>query len=110
MAEILVSHRPELTVEQAIDLFSRQFAGDYEVYKYWGPGRDFVVKKNGRTAVGVRLKQQENQTSFVFTPFTPSILFNLLFGGLLSYILLRPGWKRLEGEVGDFIQSSSEIG
>jgi len=108
MAEIVVAHRPDLTVERAAEVFRSHFGETYEVYNTSIWGRDFVVKKNGRTAVGIRLKQQD-ETSFIFTPFTPSFLFNFMFSGILSYLLLRPGWKAMEKEVAQFIRSSADL-
>jgi len=108
MAEIVVAHRPDLTVERAVEVFRSHFGETYEVYNTSIWGRDFVVKKNGRTAVGIRLKQQD-KTSFIFTAFTPSFLFKMMFSGLLSYLILRPGWKAIEGEVAHFIRNSADL-
>ena len=114
MAEVTVGHYPEWTVKSAMEVFRRHFAGKYDVYEFpssWlmgqlGRRRDFIVKKSGWTAVGVRLKQEPNATSFVFTPYVPSVTCQFLWflGGLLpGYVLLRPGWQALEDEVRSFL-------
>ena len=34
------------------------------------------------------------------------VFYTLLFGGLLSYLFLRPQWKALEAEVAEFIRTA----
>ena len=109
MAVVTVAHQPELTPEKVMDVFSRHFPQEFEVYKTGFFGRDFVVKKNGWTGVGVKLKQDTNGTSFVFTALMPNVLLNLLFGGLLSFVLLRASWKGLERDVREFIENAPDF-
>jgi hypothetical protein len=58
----------------------------------------------------VRLKQEQDATSFVFTAMIPNPILQGLFGGLLSALFLRKSWKALEAEVGSFIQGYPEFG
>ena len=108
MATRTVGHHPELTAEQAMDVFSRHFT-DYEVYKTMFLNRDFLVKKSGWTGVGVRLKQESNYTTFIFTPLIPNFLLQMLGGGVIAYLVLRSNWKALEDEVASFIEKAPQF-
>ena len=109
MAKVDVGHHPELTVDQAIQLFRNHFGTKYEVYPTKLLRRDLVVKRSGWTAVGVKLEQQQNSTSFVFTAFIPSVLLQLFFGSLVAILILRSTWKNMEAEVQSFIEGASEF-
>jgi len=111
MAKVTVAHHPELTVETAMEVFRTHFGERYDVYStkpLVGPTA-IVVKKSGRTAVRVILKQGQNDTTFVLFPFAPSAIFNLLFMGLITVLFLRPSWKAMEDEVRLFIENASEF-
>ena len=109
MAVIKTAHHPELTPERVIRVFDGHFAGKYEVYKTRFAGRDFVVKKSDWTGVGVKLKQDSEGTSFVFSGLMPNIILNMLVGGLIAVLFLRPRWKALEEEVRVFIENAAEF-
>ena len=109
MATITIGHHPELTAERALEVFSSHFADKYEVYMTKLLGRDFAMKKSGWTAVGVKLRQDKEETKFVFTAFMPSMIFQLLFGGLIAMLFLRPSWKALEEEVRVFIENAADF-
>ena len=109
MAIVSIGNRPDLTPEQAQEVFAQRFAGKYEVVHSNAVRRDFIVKKSGWSGVGVRLKQDKTGTSFVFTGLMPNMLLQVLFGGLASYQFLRSSWKELEAEVSEFIQSAPEF-
>ena len=106
MATVTVTHRPELTAEQAMEAFGEHFAGKYKVHKARLIGWDFVVKKSEWTGVGVKLKQEENSTTFDFSPFMPSWIVRALVG---QFQWIRPGWDEMEEEVASFIESASEF-
>jgi hypothetical protein len=109
MAIVNIGNQPELTAEQAREVFAEHFAGKYEIVRSNAMRRNFIVKKSGWSGVGVRLKQEKTGTSFVFTGIMPNMLLQLLFGGVASYLFLRPSWKELEAEVTEFIQSAPEF-
>ncbi len=109
MAIIPIGHQPELTAGEAQQIFAKHFDGKYGVTTASYRNRDFIVKKDGMSGVGVRLKQEKDKTSFVFTPTMPSIWMQALFGGLLSYLVLRKTWKELESEVQTFIATAPEF-
>ena len=109
MAIVTIPHNPQLTKEQAFEAFQRHFAATYEVYPAKGRRRDLIVKKSNWSGVGVRLKQEKDKTSFVFTAMMPNLMLQALFGGLFSYLILRSEWKRLEREVVDFIETAPEF-
>jgi hypothetical protein len=109
MAIVSIGNRPDLTPEQAREVFAQQFEGKYEIVRSNAMRRDFIVKKSGWSGVGVRLKQDKTGTSFVFTGLMPNMLLQVLFGGIGSYLFLRSSWKELEAEVSEFIQSAPEF-
>jgi hypothetical protein len=109
MAIVTIPQNPELTKEQALEAFQRRFAATYEVYPTKLAKRDLIVKKSNFAGVGVRLKQEKEKTSFVFTAMMPNVIMQALFGGLFSYLILRSEWKRLEAEVTEFIESAPEF-
>ena len=109
MAIVSIGNRPDLTPEQAQEVFAQHFAGKYEVVRSNAVRRNFIVKKSGWSGVGVRLKQDKTGTTFVFTGLMPNMVLQVLFGGLASYLFLRSSWKELEAEVLEFIQSAPEF-
>jgi hypothetical protein len=110
MATITIRHRPDLTPQEAEQIFRDQFAGKYEVYPTSIRTRDFVVKKSEWSGVGVRVKQEKDSTTtFVFTAMMPNMILNGLFGGLIAYLFLRKEWKALEAEVSDFIDNTTAL-
>lgn len=104
MATIDIGKRPDVTVDSAVEAFQRHFAGKYEVYTTMLPMRDFVVKKSGSVGVSLRLKQDDDGTTFVYTGFTPSAIIRAVTGAI-GYLIFRGGMTALEGEVAAFIQS-----
>jgi hypothetical protein len=109
MATITIGHLPELTAEDAMETFARRLAGRYEVYTASFKSRDFVLKKSDWQGVGVRLKQEPDKTTFVFTALLPNSYIQGYAGGLVSYVFLRSRWKELEQEVADFIATCPEF-
>jgi len=109
MATMTIGYLPELTKEQAREIFARGFAGKYEVMNTPVMRRDFVVKKSGWAGVGVKLKQESDKTTFVYTALMPNLLLQIIFGGLASYLFLRSSWKALEQEVSEFIAAAPEF-
>ena len=109
MAIVRVAHRPNLTPERAMFAFERNFHSKYKIYKSGVMLRDFVVRKNSWTGVGVQLKQGDDETHFVFTAMMPSIILNILFGGLIAFLFLRPSWKALENDVREFIETAADF-
>ena len=104
MAIITIGHQPELTKEQVQAVFAERFAGEFEIVRSNAIKRDFIIKKNNWTGVGMRLKQEKNSTTLIFTAMMPNLLLNTLFSGLFSYALLRKGWKEMELEIAGFIR------
>jgi hypothetical protein len=104
MATISIGSKRELTTEQALETFQRHFSGKYQVYATKLRMRDFIVKKSDWAGVGVKVKQEKDKTTFVFTAMMPNMLYRALFSGLVSYLFLRSSWKTLEDEVAAFIE------
>lgn len=109
MATVSIGYLPELTKEQAREIFAQGFAGKYEITDTPALRRDFVVKKSGWAGVGVRLQQEKDKTTFVYTAMMPNLLLQAIFGGLASYLFLRSSWKALEQEVAEFIAQAPEF-
>ena len=109
MATISIGHRPDLTKEQVQQIFAQRFH-DCEIIGSNAVNRDFIIKKNGWTGVGVRVKQNnDGTTTFVFTALMPNVLLQTLFGGLFAYVLLRTSWKEMELQVAGFIRLAPEF-
>ena len=109
MAIISIGSKPDLTKDQTREIFARHFEGKYEIVRSNAMKRDFIVKKSGWAGVGVRLKQEKTGTSFVFTGLIPNVALQVLFGGLVAYLFLRPSWKALEAEIAQFIETAPEF-
>ena len=109
MAIVKVAHRPNLTPERAMFAFERHFHREYKVQKSGVMLRDFVVRKNSWTGVGVQLKQDGGETFFVFTAMMPSVILNIFFGGVIAYFFLRPSWQALENDVRKFIETAGDF-
>ena len=119
MATVVVAHQPELTVEDAADVFSRHFAGTYEVQHQPIPG-SFAVRKSRWTALNVSLVQREDSTSFTFTRIIPLLFWVLvalgfwigligLIVGVIVWILLRRNWIVMEDEITSLLLNASEF-
>ena len=106
MATVSIPARPDLTAEEAQQAFAQHFAGTYEVYATKMRNRNFIVKKSNWSGVGVKVKQEDDKTTFVFTALMPNVILQALFGGLFSYLILRGEWKTLEAEVAQFIETA----
>jgi hypothetical protein len=109
MAAISIGPVPDLTVNHAMEAFGDHFGGKYEVYRTKIRNRDFILRKNDHTGVGVRLKQEPGETTFVFTGMMPNLMMQALFGGIASYFFLRSTWKQIEAEVADCILTRPEF-
>jgi hypothetical protein len=105
MARVKIAHKPELTKEQAQEIFAQHFSKTYRVERYRKPMRDFAIVKNPFVGVAVKLEQKNDETRFVFNAFAPRWWAAALFGVLLSAILGRG----LTAEVTQFIESAPEF-
>ena len=121
MATVVVAHKPELTPEDSAEVFSRHFAGKYEVQPQYFPG-SFVLRKSRWAALNVSLVQRENSTSFTHTRKIPLYFYlalvvvliitspiGALIVGVLGYIFMRRNWKVMEEEVTWLLLSASEF-
>lgn len=66
-------------------------------------GGDFAVKKSGWAGVAIRLKQEQDATTFVYAGFMPSAFLRAALLALIGYPVLRPKWQEMEKEVESFI-------
>jgi hypothetical protein len=105
MAVATIAHKPELTKEQAQELFRRHFDGRYSVEEFRGPFRDFAVVKNPFVGVAVKLEQGANETKFVYTGLAPRWWARVMLGALLGMFL----WNGLTSEVKQFIETAPEF-
>lgn len=111
MKVVSVGHHPELTLESAMEIFRKHFAGKYEVYKPRHRHGFFIVKKSIWAGVRVEPRQDKKKdaTSFVFSAWIPSDFLNALLMGLIAWVILRPQWKILEEEIKSFIENAPEF-
>ena len=109
MSDIQIAYRPELTRRDLLSLFKEQFGHVYDLYETRRFGRDFVVKKNNLSTIGVTLRQDPGRTVINLHPFSASMMLNMLLGSYLASLMLRPLWKNLEKEIGRFVLMSAEL-
>ena len=119
MATVVVAHKPELTVEDTAEVFSRHFAGRYEV-QHEPMRRRFIIRKSRWTSLNVSLVQREDSTSFMVNGRIPLLFYGLivlgflwLIGavivGIIGWIYLRRNWKVMEDEVTSLLLSANEF-
>ena len=100
-------------------MFSRHFAGTYEVQLQPTPG-SFILRKNRWASLKVSLVQREDITFFRFNRKIPLVFYVLvglvfwigligLIGGVIGWMLLRRNWKEMEGEVTSLVLSAREF-
>jgi hypothetical protein len=105
MPKVTVAHNPQLTKDQAQELFARHFAGTYTVHPFKGPFRDFVVQKSAFVGVAVKLDQSEKETKFVFNGMSPAWWARATMGALLGLFI----WKGITNEVEQYIRTAPEL-
>jgi hypothetical protein len=107
MAVKEIAYKPDLTKEQAEEIFRQHFAGKYKVEDFKGWFRDFVVTKNPYVGVAVKLEQddEEKTTKFVYSGIAPAMWARVLLGNVLGILL----WNSLTNEVEAFIESAPEF-
>jgi len=119
MATVVVAHKPELTLEDTVEVFSRHFAGTYEVQHQPTSG-SFVVRRSRWAALNVSLGQRVDSTSFTFTGRIPMLFYVLvvlgfvigiigLIAAVIAYILLRRNWRVMEEEVTSLLLSANDF-
>jgi hypothetical protein len=105
LAVITIPHKPELTKEQAQELFAKHFAGKYKVEDFKGPFRDFMVVSNPFTGVAIKLEQGDNETKFVYAGLAPRWWARVLLGGLIGFLF----WNRITNEVEEYMRTAPEF-
>lgn len=106
MAVATIAHKPQLTKEQAQDIFTKHFAGKYKVHEFKGLFRDFVVEKNPWVGVALKLEQTDTETKqLVYAGLAPKWWARALMGGLIGVFL----WNGLTNEVQQFISTAPEF-
>ena len=109
MATVTVAHHPDLTLENATEVFKEHFGDKYEVSQTDSLGglRRIVLEKSQWTAAYVSLAQATGKTSFVFGGFMPSWVSRIPIVGLIVTLFLRTSWKEIEEEVETFIKGAA---
>lgn len=115
MAKVIVGHHPDLTPQDAMEVFERHFAGKYEVYmnkSLFLPNRDFVVRKSAWTAAVFSLKQTGDETAFTFIVTAPSVVRRVI--GVAFFLLIwalasRRAYRKMEDEMKSFIENAEEF-
>ena len=101
-----IAHHPEMTWEQAMEVFKKEFGDRYKVYSAKRtPMRDFVVQKNGFVGVSMRLVQTKDETKLVYSGFSPSLLARMVVGPLIAIFF----WNALTNEIKAFIERAPEF-
>lgn len=105
MAIATIAHKPELTKEQAQEIFAKHFAGKYKVHEFKGFFRDFVVEKNPWVGVGLKLEQTGTETKLVFNGMAPKWWARALLGALFGFFL----WNGVTNDVKQLIETAPEF-
>jgi len=108
MAVKEIAYKPELTKEQAEEIFRGHFEPKYQIEHWRGVvPRDFMVTKNPWVAVALKLEQDENaqKTKFVYAGLAPRWWARAMMGTLLGVFL----WQGLTKEIEAFIDSAPEF-
>jgi hypothetical protein len=114
LAVSTIAYKPELTKEQAKEIFGRHFEGKYTVEDWKGvlvgARRDFVLVKSAFVGVSVKLEQGRDQTKFVYVGYAPKLWARALTGlGLFAVVMNYLLWNGLTNEVKDFIETAAEL-
>jgi hypothetical protein len=109
MAVVHIKHHPELTAEKVVEIFKKGFAGKYEVYLAKSGMRDFTIKKSSMIGLSVKLKQEKDKTTFIYTGMVPSALMALLFAGIWYSLIMRSKYQAVMNEVKTFIENVPEF-
>lgn len=108
MAVREIAHKPDLTKEQAQEIFRKHFeAAGYSVEEFKGPFRDFMIVKSPFVGVAIKLEQDpaDNKTKLVYSGLCPRLWARMLLGGLIGFLF----WNGLTNEVESFIESAPEF-
>jgi hypothetical protein len=107
MAVKEIAYKPELTKQQAEEIFRKHFEPKYKVEDFTGPFRDFTVTKNAFVGVALKLEQDagDQKTKFVYGGLAPRWWARVLLGALIGVFL----WQGLTKEVEAFIDSAPEF-
>ena len=115
---VTVAHHPELTWQNAMEIFHKHFGTKYKVRKIKRTvARHFIICRSPLIGIRVKLDQNEGKTSFVFDGDAPNALLAVLFwmglGILISTIIyltvLKPKLKAMENEVKSYIENAPEF-
>jgi hypothetical protein len=105
MASEMIKLNPGLTKEKLQEIFSKQFAGKYEVYSTKWPNFDFVVKKSAFAGVFVKLKQKKDKTEVVYFQDAPNALVRASVGVLIKILAGKDVFK----DVTNLLKTSPEL-
>jgi hypothetical protein len=100
-----IAHKPDLTKEQAQEVFRKGFEGKYTVEDFWGPFRDFMIVKNPFTGVAIKLEQTGSETKLVYAGVAPRLWARMLLGGLIGFLF----WNAITNEVEEFMKNAPEF-
>jgi len=118
VASVTIAHHPELTAEDLVAIFQKQFGGKYEIIPTpRQPLFDLIVRRSAWTGIFVHLKQTRDKTKLVFWGNPPSawarliVVFSvfasfLLFGLVFWQLLV---WKEMTDEVRAFIETADQF-
>lgn len=101
---------PNLTKSELLAIFEEGFQGRYRVYASNLPAVDVAVRKSGLIGIALRLKQTAEGTQLTYNWLVPSPILRVLCGGgLLALLLFGGAMRRLEKEIGEFIETSPAL-
>ena len=121
MLKVELSHNPELTVEQVMQIFRDRFGDRYKIYRIKVRRGLFMVKKSAWTGVRVTLVQTKETTHFNLGGDIPPVTLRILlffcalipalWPALLVFWLIWNNrcFKPLQNEVKQFIAAAPDF-
>lgn len=109
-----IAHKPDLTKEQAQEIFRKHFESKYKVEPCGSPVslktkyRDFQVVKNPVIGVALKLEQTPTGTTFVYAAVPPNRWIRAISFGIAALACILFG-RNLTSEVEAFIDSAPEF-
>ena len=107
MAQFKIDKPVDISVDAAIEALNGEFGGRYEIYPTKLLGADLIIKKTGWTGVSVRFMKKKDKTLVRYAAMSPSAGVRMLGLGLIPILILwATTWKKMQAEIGAFIEQS----
>jgi hypothetical protein len=108
MPKKIMTKKPGMDTEKAVEIFKAKFGDKYKVYL--NKLKAGVIKKSPAVGIVFAVKQKEGKTILNYNPFAPNAAVRFLTLGIIPMIILyMTGWKKLQEEVKAFVDTAPEF-